>query len=93
MNLQKGDSFIASKDILVFVSSKRKIFRLFEACVHVCDQDTDDVLPSKVARVAHLGNYSFEFALCTHPTHENRQVRSNCHNRHKIVPDQLKYHN
>ena len=31
--------------------------------------------PQKTARIARLGNYSLKFALCTHPTHENRCVR------------------
>ena len=29
--------------------------------------------PQRTARIAHIGNYSFEFALCAHIAHENRK--------------------
>ena len=39
-------------------------------------KNTDIVLRVKKVRNSRHGNYSFEFAGCTLPTHRNRQVKS-----------------
>ena len=45
---------------------------IFRACKYVI-RDSDDVLPAKDGRVARI---LLNFALCTHPSYENCQVRS-----------------
>ena len=55
---------------------------IFCACVYAI-KDSDDVSPAKDGSAMHvLVIIPLKFACCTHPTHENCQVRSSLYTDH-----------